>query len=60
MDGRLDNRGQPVLDLGLAGARDTLTALIDTGFDGELLGCQLLRDSTLDVNFPTGTVRIIR
>ena len=124
MDGRLDHRGQPILDLRLVGAEIPLAVLIDTGFDGELLvyrsqleaaglhpisqdlervqladgtvvttlvvtiqvqwhdelrpsivnvigydasegarailGCQLLRDSTLDINFPAGTVRITR
>ena len=124
MDGRLDERGQPVLDLSLAGVADSLPVLIDTGFDGELiayqdqlvqinlqpsyrdvervrladgtlvvtlvtnvavswhgafrpvtvnvvtqdapegaralLGCQLLRDSTLEVAFPDGTIRITR
>jgi predicted aspartyl protease len=124
MDGRLDHRGQPILDLRLAGGEVPLAVLVDTGFDGELLayrsqldaaglhpvsqdlervqladgtvvttlvvtigvhwhdelrpaivnvigydapegaravlGCQLLRDSTLNINFPAGTVRITR
>lgn len=124
MDGRLDDREQPVLDLSLVGVRESLTVLIDTGFEGELiayqnqltalglqpvyrdlervrladgtiavtlvttipviwhgelrsvavnvitqeasgearalLGCQLLRDSMLDVDFPNATVRITR
>lgn len=34
--GRLDGRGQPIVDIQIAGARDTITALIDTGYDGEL------------------------
>ena len=37
MRGRLDEHGQPVLDLRLAGGTNVLTALVDTGFDGDML-----------------------
>lgn len=37
MDGHLDERGQPVISIRLAGSTHPLTFLIDTGFDGEIL-----------------------
>ena len=124
MDGRLDERGMPVLDVAVLPHASRITALIDTGFDGELLvyhdqlraigvdvvfdraeqlrladgsevtllgstltidwhgeprrvnldvvptkapqrarallGCRLLRDSQLHIDFPAGTIRISR
>lgn len=124
MEGRLDPQGLPVLDLQLGTSGTRITALVDTGFDGELLltndqlraagievvfdradqvrladgsevmlfgttleidwhgepravtadvvpasapagvrpliGCRLLRDSRLEIDFPRGTVRLSR
>ena len=124
MDGYLDDSGSPRLVIHVAGATASLAALIDTGFDGELLtyvgpldaigvrpvyndvasfrladgneatffvttlritwhdtardanvhivpaaappgvsaliGCRLLRDSRLEIDFPRGTVRVAR
>ena len=37
MDGHLDERGQPVISIRLAGSTQPVTFLIDTGFDGEIL-----------------------
>lgn len=37
MDGHLDERGMPVLDLAVSPHAGRITTLIDTGFDGELL-----------------------
>ena len=35
--GRLDGRGQPIIDLRFVGTTDPLTAMIDTGYDGDVL-----------------------
>ncbi len=37
MEGHLDEHGQPVIEIRLAGSTDPFTFLIDTGFDGEML-----------------------
>ena len=37
MDGRLDEHGQPVIEIRLGRSTDPFTFLIDTGFDGEML-----------------------
>jgi predicted aspartyl protease len=122
ISGRLDGHGQPVVDLRIIGALRDATALVDTGYDGEILfyhdqlrdigvqpifthmdrirladgteipllvatvvvdwlgepkpvnvdvvasspphdarsliGCRLLRDALLEVDFPRGEVRI--
>ena len=124
IEGHIDDQGMPLIDLQLIPSRSALTALLDTGFDGELLvyyddlrragievaadrivqarladgsdatllgapliidwfgelrpvradivpairpanarplvGCRLLRDSRLEIDFPRGTVLVSR
>ena len=36
-EGRIDNQGQPVISVRLIGIEDPYTALIDTGFNGDLI-----------------------
>ena len=124
IEGHLDDQGMPFIDLQLIPSRSARTALLDTGFDGELLvyyddlhragievaadrivqarladgsdatllgatliiawfgelrpvradivpairpanarslvGCRLLRDSRLEIDFPRGTVLVSR
>ena len=37
MEGWIDERGQPVISVRLSGLEDSIVALIDTGFNGELI-----------------------